>query len=53
MFYLTIVNKHYVTVTLGWHDNSHLHFEMFINSLNADCKSYNTFLHFIYSNKEK
>ena len=22
MFYLTIVNKTYVTVTLGWHDNT-------------------------------
>ena len=22
MFYLTIVNKNYVTVTLGWHDSS-------------------------------
>ena len=22
MFYLTIVNKTYVTVTLGWHDNN-------------------------------
>ena len=22
MFYLTVVNKYYVTVTLGWHDSS-------------------------------
>ena len=24
MFYLTIVNKYYVTVTLGWHDSNSL-----------------------------
>ena len=25
MFYLSIVNKYYVTVTLGWRDSSGLH----------------------------
>ena len=32
MFYLTIVNKTYVTVTLGWHDSIILHWIVF-NSL--------------------
>ena len=30
-----------------------LHYEMYINSLNEECKSLITFIHFVYWNKKK